>query len=442
MNGMATKKAAPPAKEKAVIVDGVRTPFVRAYTDFHHLTAVDLAKAAVKELLERTELDPEKIDEVIMGCVLPSVNQPNVAREVVLGLGLPDRIPGFTLARACASSAQALITAAEGIMAGEYHVVIVGGTESMSNVPVPHSKNVVDSLMALSKARSLGAKVKALSGLKMKELVPQPPAIAESATGKTMGQHAEMMARKNRISRQAQDELALASHQRAAAAFESGKTAQEICTVWPQPRFEPVDKDNFVRGDTTLEKLGSLKPSFDKRYGTLTAGNSSGLTDGAAALLVMSESKAKELGLKPLCTVAGWATQSLSPQEQLLLGPAYAVPLALERAGATLDQMDLVDLHEAFAAQVLSVVQALESPEFAQKELGRDEPVGKIDREKLNVNGGSIALGHPFGATGARMVLGMAKELERRSARYACLSLCAAGGIGTAVVLERNGASK
>ncbi|MGE0492801.1 MAG: acetyl-CoA C-acyltransferase [Vulcanimicrobiota bacterium] len=432
---MARKKKASTG-ERVVIVDGVRTPFVKAYTDFKDMTTVDLAKTATRELLERTELDPEEIDEVIMGCVLPSVHAPNLAREVVLALGLPARIGGFTLGRACASSAQAVITAAEGILAGEYSVVIAGGAESMSNVPVPYSKNVVDSLMALQKAKTIPGRLKALTSINLDALLPTPPSIAESATGKTMGQHAEMMARKNKISRTAQDELALASHQRAAAAAEAGKTGEEVVTVYPAPAFSPVDNDNFVRGDTSLEKLGELKPAFDKRYGTLTAGNSSGLTDGAAVVLVMSESKAKELGFEPLAVVRSWSTCSLDPADQLLLGPALAIPEALDKAGLGLEEMDLIDLHEAFAAQVLSVTQALESVDFARERLGRDEPVGKIDREKLNVNGGSIALGHPFGATGARMILMMAKELKRRKAKYACLSLCAAGGMGTALILE------
>ncbi|MBI3926523.1 MAG: acetyl-CoA C-acyltransferase [Armatimonadetes bacterium] len=437
-----TKEKNRAAEDRVVVVDGVRTPFVRAYTDFKDLTAVDLAKVAVRELLERVEIDPEQIDEVIMGCVLPSVHSPNVAREVVLGLGLPHRIPGYTLARACASSAQALISAVEGIYAGEYQVVLVGGTESMSNVPVPYKKSVVDTLQALSRARSFPARMKALSGFNLEDLVPSPPDIAEPATGKTMGQHAEMMARKNGISRQAQDEFALRSHQNAAAARQTGKTAEEVCTVWAQPRFEPVDEDNFVRADTTLEKLSSLKPSFDRRYGTLTAGNSSGLTDGAAALLVMSESKAAELGYKPLVAVKSWSSVSIDPSEQLLLGPAYAIPEALEKAGLALADMDLVDLHEAFAAQVLSVLSKLESVDFAKKELGRDMPVGSIPPEKVNVNGGSIALGHPFGATGARMTLMTARELERRKARYGCISICAAGGMGTAIILERLEAEK
>lgn len=427
----------PATRDRVAIVDGVRTPFVRAFAEFKDLSSTDLAKFAVRELLQRTELDPELLDEIIMGTVLPPTAAPNVAREIVLGLGLPRRIPGFTVTRACASSTQALINAAEGILCGNYEVVIAGGTESMSNVPVTYSKSVVDSLMALSKARTLTGRMKALTGLRLEELVPKAPEIAETATGKSMGQHAEIMARKNGISRQEQDEFALQSHLRAAAAAEDGRTAQELCPVWSPPAFAPVEKDGMVRTDTSLGALGALKPAFDRRYGSLTAGNSSGLTDGASAVLVMSESRARELGYSPLAYVRSWSSTSLDPEDQLLLGPAYAIPSALDKAGLTLAEMDLVEMHEAFAAQVLSVLKALESADFAREKLGRDEPVGTVDRAKLNVNGGSIALGHPFGATGTRIVLNAARELARRDARYACLSLCAAGAMGTAMVLER-----
>lgn len=432
-----SKSKKKPTADRVVIVDGVRTPFVKAYTDFQEMTALDLSRVATSELMARTGLDPEELDEVIMGIVLPSVHAPNLARETVLAADLPKKIPGFTLGRACASSAQSVISAAEGILRGEYQAVIAGGAESMSNVPVPYNKNVIDSLMALSKAKSFPARMKALAGINLDSLIPQAPAIAESSTGKTMGQHCEIMARINNITRQEQDELALASHQNAATARDEGKTREEVMTVYPSPRFQPVSEDSFVRGDTTLEKLSELRPCFDKTYGTLSAGNSSGLTDGAAVVLVMKESKALELGLKPLAALSHWSTTALDPNDQLLMGPALCIPEVLDEAGIKLEDVDLIDIHEAFAAQVLCVVKALESKEFAKDYLGRDKPVGKVDREKLNVNGGSVALGHPFGATGARMVLGMAKELQRRKADRALLALCAAGGMGTALLLER-----
>jgi acetyl-CoA acyltransferase len=433
-----SKKSEPKKSEdRVVVVDGVRTPFIKAYTDFQDLTALDLSRIVTSELVARTGIDPEEIDEVIMGTVLPSPHAPNLAREVVLSADLPRKIPGFTLGRACASSAQSVISAAEGILKGEYDTAIAGGAESMSNVPVPYSKNVVDSLMALSKAKSFPARMKAISGLNLESLLPTPPAIAESSTGKTMGQHCEIMARKNNISREAQDEFALASHQNAAKARQEGKTKEEVVTVYPPGNFKPVNEDSFVRADTTVEKLGELKPVFDKTYGTLTAGNSSGLTDGAAVVLLMRESKAKELGLKPLAAVTAWSTTALDPDDQLLLGPALCIPEVLEQADLSLEDIDLIDIHEAFAAQVLSVIHSLESQDFARDYLGQDKPVGKVDPEKVNVNGGSISLGHPFGATGARMVIGMARELNRRKVDRALLALCAAGGMGTALLLER-----
>lgn len=423
--------------DRVVVVEGVRTPFLRSHTDFQELSALDLASLVTAELIARSGIQPEAIDEVIMGTVLPSPHAPNLAREVVLATDLPRRIPGYTLGRACASSAQAVISAAEGILRGEYDAVIAGGAESMSNVPVPYSKNIIDSLLSLSKAKSLPAKMKALAGINLESLLPVAPSIAESSTGKTMGQHAEMMARINDITRQAQDEFAAASHHNAARAREEGKTKDEVMTVYPPPSFKPISCDSFVRADTSVEKLATLKPVFDKTYGTLTAGNSSGLTDGAAAVLLMKESKAKELGLKPLAAVTEWSTAALDPNDQLLLGPALCIPEVLKKAGIALEEVDLVDIHEAFAAQVLAVVKSLESKEFAQKYLHQDEIVGEVAREKLNVNGGSIALGHPFGATGARMIIGMAKELQRQNVDKALIALCAAGGMGTALLLER-----
>jgi acetyl-CoA acyltransferase len=424
-------------EDRVVIIDGVRTPFVKAYTSFADLTALDLSRMATAELVARTGIDAEEIDELIMGTVLPSPHAPNLAREVVLSADLPRKIPGYTLGRACASSAQSVIAAAEGILKGEYDTVIAGGAESMSNVPVPYSKNIIDSLMALSRAKSFPARMKALSGLNIESLIPTAPAIAESSTGKTMGQHCEMMARIYNITRESQDELALASHHNAAKAREEQKTKSEVMTVYPAPKFAPVSEDSFVRAETTLEQLSALKPVFDKTYGTLTAGNSSGLTDGAAVVLLMRESKAKELGLEPIAAITHWSTVALDPEDQLLLGPALCIPQVLEDAGVALEDVDLVDIHEAFAAQVLSVLHALESEDFSRDYLGRDGIVGKVDRDKLNVNGGSISLGHPFGATGARMIIGMSRELQRRNADRALLALCAAGGMGTALMLER-----
>jgi acetyl-CoA acyltransferase len=293
-------------------------------------------------------------------------------------------------------------------------------------------------LVEAQKARTLGAKMRALAKIRPRDLVPVAPAIAEPSTGLTMGQSAEKMAKENGISREEQDEIALASHQRGWAATEDGRLPAEIAAVHLAPRYETtVTEDNLLRPDTSLEALASLKPAFDRRYGTVTAGNSSPLTDGAAAVLLMSEEKAKADGYEPLAYVREWAVAAVDPGGQLLMGPGIAIPKVLERAGLQLGDIDLIEMHEAFAAQVASNIQALESETWARKELGRETPVGRVDRERLNVCGGSIALGHPFGATGARITTTLAHEMKRRGAGLGLISVCAQGGMGFAMVLER-----
>lgn len=278
--------------------------------------------------------------------------------------------------------------------------------------------------------------VKALSALNLpRDLLPQPPRVAERSTGETMGQAAERMAERNEISRRAQDEFAVRSHKRAAAAVRSGRLAQEICRV-SRPDGEALTADGLIRADTSVEKLARLKPAF-KPGGTLTAGNSTALTDGAAAVVLMNEDKAKALGYRPLAALRSWAYVGVDPADQLLIGPALAMPLALERAKLELSDVSFIDLHEAFAAQVLSVIKALESDAFAQQRLARERAVGQVDEAKLNVHGGSLAIGHPFAATGARMVTTMANELAMSGKQFALLGICAAGGLGASAVLER-----
>jgi acetyl-CoA acyltransferase len=293
-------------------------------------------------------------------------------------------------------------------------------------------------LMQASRARGFGARLAAFAGLRPRDLAPETPAIAEPSTGLTMGQSAEKMARENGITREEQDQIAYLSHVRAAAALDDGRLAQEVFPVFLPPRYETrVAEDNLVRRDTSMEALGALPPVFDRSYGTVTAGNSSPLTDGAAAVLLMSEERAQKEGYEPLAFIREWAVAAVDPAGQLLMGPGLAIPMALERAGLTLADMDLIEMHEAFAAQVASNIQALESERWAREKLGRTTPVGTVDRERLNVAGGSIALGHPFGATGARVTTTLANELKRRGGRYGLLSVCAQGGMGFAMVLER-----
>jgi len=420
------------------LIAGYRTPFAKAGTVYRDLTAVDLARSCVRELVERSEVDPGGIDTVIMGQVIPSVAAPNLAREVVLGTGLPVSIPAHTVNRACASAGEAIAEVVNEIRGGRAAAGIAGGAESLSDTPILHSRRMAQVLVEASKARSIGEKLAAFSKLRPQDFTPQTPAIAEPSTGLTMGQSAEKMAKENGITREEQDWIAYLSHKNAAAAIDDGRLPAEMCTVLLPPRYDTaVTVDNLIRRDTTPEALAALPPVFDKKYGTVTAGNSSPLTDGAAAVLLMSESKAKEEGFEPLAFVRSWAVAAVDPAGQLLMGPAIAVPMALDRAGLKLADMALIEMHEAFAAQVASNIKALESPEWAREKLGRNEPVGKVDREKLNVMGGSIAIGHPFGATGARLATTLANELKRRKGRYGLLSICAQGGMGFAMVLER-----
>lgn len=432
---MASEKRNGP--RRVAIVRGLRTPFVKAGSVFSGLTALDLGRLVVQELVQKTDLDPNVIDQLVFGQVIPTLTAPSIAREVVIAAGLPKQIDAFTVSRACATSIQAMTTAANAIATGEADVIIAGGTESMSDAPIFTSRPLAHALVAASKGRSLPDKLKPFQRLKAKDLLPVPPAIAEYSTGMTMGESAEKMAKENGISREEQDRIAFNSHRNAAKAWKDGLFDNEVMHVVVPPKFDKTaERDNIVREDSSMEALGQLKPAFDRKYGTITAGNASPLTDGAAALLLMSEEKARALGYEPLGFLRSHAYAATDPGDQLLQGPAYAVPTALKRAGMTLADIDLVEMHEAFAAQVASNIQALASQAFAKK-AGWSAPVGEIDRERLNVTGGSIAIGHPFGATGARIVTQALNELKRRNKNTAMCTVCAAGGLGAVVILER-----
>lgn len=427
----------PNGGRRVAIVRGLRTPFVKAGTLFAGLTALDLGTLVVQELVQRSDIDPAEIDQVVFGQVIPGLTGPSIAREVSLAAGLPRSVEAHTVVRACATSIQALTDAANSIALGFSEVAIVGGTESMSDVPIFTSRPLAHALAAASRARSFAQKLRPFQRLRARDLVPVPPAIAEYSTGLTMGESAEKMAKENRISRAEQDALALASHQNAAKAWQEGRFKDEVMHVPIAPHYDTVaDRDNLVRADTSLDALAALKPVFDRKYGTVTAGNASPLTDGAAALLIMSEERAKALGLTPLGFLRSYAYAATDPAGQLLQGPAYAAPVALDRAGMKLADLDLVEMHEAFAAQVASNLQAFASKPFATT-MGRSEPLGEVDRSRLNVTGGSIALGHPFAATGARIVHQALNELKRRNQNTVLCTVCAAGGLGAAVVLER-----
>ncbi len=421
---------------RVAIIAGVRTPFARSGTVLKRFSAIELGRLCVAELVQRTNLDASAIDTLVFGTVVPSVVAPNIAREVSLLPMLPKGIPAVTVSRACASANQAITDAADQIALGHAGAAIAGGAESLSNIPILHSRGMSDALVAASKAKSIAARLGALSKIRPNDLIPITPAIAEPTTGETMGQSAEKMAKINSISREEQDAFALRSHRGAAAGTADGRLTAEIMTVYPPPDYTQwAASDNGIRTDSTLEQLAALRPVFDKRYGSVTAGNSSPLTDGAAAVLLMSEEKARALGYEPLAYIRSYAYAALDPGEQLLQAPVLAAPVALKRAGLTLGDMDLVEMHEAFAAQVLSNLKGFESQQWATR-AGFSKPVGTVDRDKLNVMGGSIAIGHPFGATGARITTTMANELKRRGGQFGLITVCAAGGLGFAMVVE------
>jgi acetyl-CoA acyltransferase len=419
-------------------VAGLRTPFVRAGTDFAQLDVLDLARAVTVELLQRSGLRPDAVDHVIYGNVTRPVQYSNLARELVLAAGLPKATPADTVTLACASACQAITDATNLIERGYADVVVAGGVEVLSNVPIALSPPLARSLVAASQSRSTLARLRSFRGLGLADLPPVAPSITETSTGLSMGQSAELMAKLNGIDRADQDAWALGSHRKAAAAWAAGRMVEEVAPVFvASDGGRAVVRDNHIRPDTSLAKLGQLRPVFDRQYGTVTAGNSSPLTDGAASVLVMSGARAAALGLPVKAFIRSYAYAAVDPAGQLLIGPAYAIPMALERAGLQLRDIDVVEMHEAFAAQVLSTLQKLESNAFARDELGRSEAVGAIDPGRINLRGGSIALGHPFGATGARCVATLVNEMEQQAAQFGLVSVCAAGGVGVAIVLER-----
>jgi acetyl-CoA acyltransferase len=423
---------------RVAIVDGLRTPFVKSGTIFRNESTLDLASRVVAELVARTGVDTATVDQVVYGTVVADIAAPNLAREIVLAGPFPQTVDAFSVSRACATSTQSFVSGAQSILLGDADIVITGGADSLSKPPITYSDRFVEILMEANAAKDMPSKVKAFSKVRPKDLAPNPPAIAERSTGRTMGHSAEDMAKENGITREAQDEFAVRSHAKAIEAWEAGIFDQEVMPYPLAPKYtETVEQDNIPRTDSTIDKLATLRPVFDKKYGSVTAANASPLTDGASALMLMDESVAKALGYEPRAYLRSYAFAAIDPNWQLLMGPAFAAPLALDKAGMTLDDIDVIDMHEAFAAQVLSNIQAFESDAFAQKYLGRDKAIGTIDMDKFNLYGGSISLGHPFAATGARQILTMANELERRDGGTALVTQCAAGGLGAAVILER-----
>jgi acetyl-CoA acyltransferase len=425
-------------KRRVGIVAGLRTPFVKSGTLFRELSALELGAACVTELVARSSLRFEDVDQVVFGAVVADVRSPNIARDVALLAGFPARVDAYSVSRACATSTQAIVEGARAIREGSAAIVVAGGTDSLSRPPITYDDAVVDALLDARAAKDLRRRVGAFTGLRPRHLAPRPPALADLSSGLTMGQAAEKMARENGIARTDQDRYALESHRKAVDAWGKGVYDDEVMALGVPPDYEPlVERDTIPRPDSSLEKLSSLPPVFDREHGSVTAGNSSPLTDGAAAVVMMSEEAAAEHGIEPKAFVRAWGFAGVDPAWQMLMGPAFAIPVALDAAGLTMADVDVVDMHEAFAAQTLSNLAALASDEWAREHIGRPAAVGPVEVDRLNPYGGSIALGHPFAATGARQAITMANELARRDNGVALVTQCAAGGLGAALVLER-----
>lgn len=421
---------------RIAVVSGLRTPFARQGTFFRTVNAIDLGRMVVKELLARSNIELSSVERLVYGQVAILPKAPNIAREVVLGTDLPVTCDAYSVSRACATSFQTVANIATDIKQGDIKIGIAGGADSSSVIPISFSDNFALKLVKANKARSLMAKLKAFKGTRLKDLAPIPPAIAEYTTNLRMGDSAEQMAKDHQIARQAQDELTIRSHQRAHQAWEDGKLDAEVIRAYPEPYKDAFIRDENIRADSTLEKLSSLRPAFDRKHGTVTAANSTPLTDGACALLLMKEDVAKALGYEPLGYIKHHAFTANTVDRDLLMGPTQASAKVLKKARMKLSDLSLIDMHEAFAAQTLANVQAFASKQYAQTYLGRKNALGEIDMDKFNVLGGSLAYGHPFAATGGRIITQTLHELKRRGGGIALTTACAAGGIGAAMIIE------
>ena len=432
---MATSKSTNSGLNRVAVVHGLRTPFARQLTQYTQLSAIELGTLLVQEMIMRYDLDPATIQRLVFGQVVIQPDSPNIAREIVIGTDLPESTDAFSVSRACATSFQSVASVAQAIATGEIEAGIAGGADSASVVPIGVSRKMSGILVKLSKARTLQQRLKLIAKMSPKDLLPVPPSAKEPSTGLTMGQNAEQMARDAGISREEQDAFAHQSHVNAANAWNEGWLADEVMTMHVPPYEDVLAQDNNIRFDSDLAGYAKLKPAFSKPYGTVTAANSSPLTDGASAVVLMSEQRAKELGIEPIGYIRSFGFSGNAVAKDMLMGPSHSTPIALQRAGLTLDDLTLIDMHEAFAAQVLTNLKAFKDIEFA-KSIGLDKPIGEVDMDKFNVLGGSIAYGHPFAATGTRMITQTLNELKRRGGGTALTSACAAGGLGAAMVLE------
>lgn len=426
-----------PHPHTAVLIDGCRLPFQRSGSGYVDLMAYDMGRIVLRGLLTRTGLPPDRLDRVVMGTVIQDVQTSNVAREASLAAGIPNDVPAFTVTMACISSNQALTSGIDLIRVGLADRIIAGGTETLSDPPIRVGRPVRKRLFEARHAKGALDYLQLLEGLNPRDIIPEAPSIAEFSTGEVMGESADRLAAAFGVTRREQDEYALRSHQNAARARDDDLLDPELYTAAVPPDFDPITKDNVIRPDTSLKKLRQLSPAFIKPFGTVTAGNSSALTDGASATLIMAEEVAEADGFTPKAALRDYTYVAQDPGTELLLGPAYAIPQVLDEADLSLDDIDVIELHEAFAGQVLAVLEALQSDTFAEEKLNRSTAVGTVDMDQLNAWGGSLSLGHPFGATGTRLVTTAAHRLRVEDGRWALVAACAAGGQGHALLIER-----
>ncbi|MDV2961733.1 acetyl-CoA C-acyltransferase FadI [Shewanella algae] len=422
--------------ERIAIVAGLRTPFAKQATAFHGVSALDMGKMVVNELLSRSELDPKLIEQLVYGQVVQMPAAPNIAREIVLGTGMNLHTDAYSVTRACATSFQSTVNIAESIMTGNIEIGIAGGSDSSSVLPIGVSRKLAHALVDLNKARTLGQKWNIVRRLGFKDLLPVPPAVAEYSTGLSMGQTAEQMAKSHGISRADQDALAHRSHTLASQSWNEGKLKDEVMVAHVPPYKSFIERDNNIRDNSSLESYAKLRPVFDRKHGSVTAANSTPLTDGASAVILMSEGRAKALGYTPIGYIKSYAFSAIDVWEDMLMGPSYATPLALKRAGMQLEDLTLIEMHEAFAAQTLANMKMFASKKFAEEKLGQRRAIGEIDMSKFNVLGGSLAYGHPFAATGTRLITQVCNELKRRGGGTGLTTACAAGGLGVAMIVE------
>ncbi|MBX2908772.1 MAG: acetyl-CoA C-acyltransferase [Chitinophagales bacterium] len=423
--------------KKIVVIDGCRTPFLRSGTDYMDLMSYQLGQFAIKGLLHKTGIAPELIDYVVMGTTIQNVKTGNVARESAVTAGIPQTTPCHTVTMACISANQAIVTGANIIQSGQADFVIAGGTDSCSDAPILFNRPMRKKLFKAQKLKTLGEKLSFFFSLRPKDFAPEAPAIAEFLTNKTMGLDCDILAARYGVKREEQDEFAARSHQLTANAFENGTLSNEVIPVELPPNFKKITKDNGYRGDTTVDKIAKLKPAFVKNGGTITAANASFLTDGAACVLLTTEEKAKELGLIPKSSIYAYNFVAQDMDKELLLGPTYATSKILKQTGLSLSDIDVFEFHEAFAGQILTNLKCMASDSFAKEKLGREKAIGEIPMEKFNLWGGSLSIGHPFGATGARLVTTASNRLHKENGKFALITACAAGGHGHAMILEK-----